>query len=48
MEVDLNEQDVIDAVILFIADREDVHPSRVRVELLFDEKEGFSARAVVE
>ncbi|MCZ8513072.1 YxcD family protein [Paenibacillus filicis] len=44
----LNEQDIINAICLHMAERKQLHPSQVEVELMWDEDYGFSAEVFAE
>ncbi|WP_281887106.1 YxcD family protein [Paenibacillus sp. YYML68] len=44
----LNEQDIINAVCLNVAERKLIQPAQVEVELLWDEDNGFSAEVTAE
>lgn len=43
----LSEQDIINAVCVYIARKKQVKPEEVEVELMFDDDYGFSAEAYV-
>lgn len=45
MKLFLEEQDLIDAVCVFVAQTHQIQPERVQVELFYEEGRGFSARA---
>ncbi|WP_159883352.1 YxcD family protein [Paenibacillus puerhi] len=44
----LTEQDIINAVCLNIADRKQIQPTQVEVEMMWDEDHGFSAEVHAE
>ncbi|GLI05447.1 MULTISPECIES: YxcD family protein [Paenibacillus] len=44
----LSEQDIINAICLNIAERKQIHPTQVEVELMWDEDHGFSAEVHAE
>lgn len=46
-KITLLEQDIINALCLFLANKKEVAPEHVEVELLFDDNYGFSAEAYV-
>ncbi|RXT13802.1 YxcD family protein [Ammoniphilus sp. CFH 90114] len=41
--IKLAEQDIVNAICLYIADKKQVNPQDVEVELMWDEQYGFSA-----
>lgn len=41
--IKLTEQDIVNAICLYIADKKQVNPQDVEVELMWDEQYGFSA-----
>ncbi|MBM7645670.1 hypothetical protein JOD45_001889 [Scopulibacillus daqui] len=41
------EQDIINAICLYLADKKQISPEEVQVELLYDDDYGFSAEAHV-
>jgi hypothetical protein len=41
----LSEQDIVNALCLYIADKKQLHPQEVGIELMWDEEYGFSAAA---
>ncbi|MFC7392412.1 YxcD family protein [Scopulibacillus cellulosilyticus] len=43
----ISEQDIINALCLFLADKKQISPEEVQVELLYDDDYGFSAEAYV-
>ncbi|MBT2755254.1 YxcD family protein [Mesobacillus foraminis] len=43
----IDEQDVVNAICLYIADKKQVTPEEVEVELMFDDDYGFSAETYV-
>ncbi|TCN27176.1 YxcD family protein [Mesobacillus foraminis] len=43
----IDEQDVVNAICLYIADKKQVTPEDVEVELMFDDDYGFSAETYV-
>lgn len=45
--VKLSEQDIVNAICLYIADKKQVNPGEVEVELMWDEDYGFSAEIFV-
>ncbi|KMY52944.1 MULTISPECIES: YxcD family protein [Bacillaceae] len=46
-QIKITEQDIINALCLYISDKKDVSPYEVEVELLFDDDYGFSAESHV-
>ncbi len=46
-EVILHEQDLVNAICLFLAEKKELPPADVRVELMYDDEYGFSAEAYV-
>lgn len=44
----INEQDVVNAICLYIADKKQVKPEEVEVELMYDDDYGFSAETFVQ
>lgn len=44
----INEQDVVNAICLYVADKKQVQPEEVEVELMFDDDYGFSAETFVQ
>lgn len=44
----LFEQDIINAICLHLAERKQIQPTQVEVELMWDEEYGFSAEAFAE
>ncbi|MGE6378942.1 YxcD family protein [Peribacillus muralis] len=44
----ISEQDIINAVCVYIARKKQVQPNEVEVELMFDDDYGFSAEAFVD
>lgn len=47
-EVIIPEQDIVNAICLFLADKKGVSPEDVQVELMYDDDYGFSAEAYVQ
>lgn len=47
-EVIIAEQDIVNAICLFMSDRKEIAPDAVRVELIYDDDYGFSAEVYVE
>jgi hypothetical protein len=43
----ISEQDIINAVCLYIADKKQITPQEVEVELMYDDDYGFSAEVFV-
>lgn len=43
----ISEQDIINAMCLYIADKKQVQPQEVEVELMYDDDYGFSAESYV-
>ncbi|TCP29306.1 uncharacterized protein DUF2653 [Scopulibacillus darangshiensis] len=43
--VKVSEQDIINALCLYIADKKGLPPQEVEIELMYDDKYGFSAEA---
>ncbi len=46
-EIKISEQDVINAICLYTADKRHISPQEVNVELMWDEDYGFSAEVYV-
>ncbi|RYL94793.1 DUF2653 family protein [Sporolactobacillus sp. THM7-4] len=46
-EIIIPEQEIVNAICLFLSDRKDVSPENVEVELMYDDDYGFSAEAYV-
>jgi len=46
-ELVLPEQDIINAICVYIAEKKQVKPEEVEVELMYDDDTGFSAEAFV-
>jgi hypothetical protein len=44
----LNEQEIVNAICLHVAERKQLNPSQVNVELMWDENLGFSAQVQAE
>jgi hypothetical protein len=44
----LTEQDIVNAICLHMAERKQIHPSQVEVEMKWDEDYGFSAEVYTE
>ncbi|SEM13315.1 Protein of unknown function [Mesobacillus persicus] len=44
----INEQDVVNAICLYVADKKQVPPEEVEVDLMFDDDYGFSAETFVQ
>ncbi|MFD0872259.1 Protein of uncharacterised function (DUF2653) [Chlamydia abortus] len=44
----LNEQELINAICLHIAERKQIQPTQVQVQLMWDEELGFSAEVTAE
>ncbi|GIP37359.1 hypothetical protein J31TS4_06390 [Paenibacillus sp. J31TS4] len=44
----LNEQEIMNAICLHIAERKQIQPSQVQVQLMWDEDLGFSAEVIAE
>lgn len=47
-EIIISEQDIINALCIYISRKKDVKPEEVEVELMYDDDYGFSAEAYVE
>lgn len=41
----LSEQDIVNALCLYVADKKQINPSDIGIELMWDEEYGFSASA---
>lgn len=46
-KITLSEQDIINALCVYIADKKQISPHEVEIELLFDDEYGFSAESHV-
>lgn len=46
-EIIISEQEIINALYLFLAYRKEAHPNGVKVELIYDDDYGFSAETYV-
>ncbi|RYM05119.1 DUF2653 family protein [Sporolactobacillus sp. THM7-7] len=46
-QITISEQDIVNAICLYLADRKDVSPQDVQVELMYDDDYGFSAETYV-
>jgi hypothetical protein len=46
-KIKISEQDIINALCLYIADKRQVSPHEVEIELMFDDDHGFSAESHV-
>ncbi|PLR91130.1 YxcD family protein [Bacillus sp. T33-2] len=44
----ISEQDIVDAICLYTADKRQISPHAVEVELLYDDDYGFSAETFIE
>ncbi|WP_332237353.1 YxcD family protein [Sporolactobacillus sp. KGMB 08714] len=47
-EIIIPEQDVVNAICLYLADKKGMAPENIQVELMFDDDYGFSAEAYVQ
>ncbi|MDD9148525.1 YxcD family protein [Sporolactobacillus sp. CQH2019] len=47
-EIIIPEQDVVNAICLYLADKKGMAPENIQVELMYDDDYGFSAEAYVQ
>lgn len=46
-KIKISEQDIINALCLYIANKKQISPHEVEIQLLFDDEHGFSAESYV-
>lgn len=44
----LSEQEIVNAICLHMAERKQIHPTQVQVEMLWDEEQGFAAEVTAQ